>query len=171
MEMQEIIGDYQAFFGDISDHLQTLGVDISKYPLSHLGIKFASFEEYEHARDAIKKHTAAFAENEHNGRPIAVMQLRTPLHLSRGCSVDILELMPPKPDNKYPTGLEHLGVVIGAALEEFAATHQSVITGRQDQGPLCKPFFILLDTGKRVKFYDLALKDVIEKEGKSFISL
>jgi len=171
MEIKEIIGEYEAFFVDIFDRLQKLSIDISGYPLSHLGIKIASFEEYEHIRDQIKEHSAGFAENEHNGRPIGVMQLRIPLELPNGFSVDILELMPPKPGSNYPTGLEHLGVVIGAKLEEFGATHQSIITGRQDQSPICKPFFIAFDNGKRVKFYDLGLKDVIEQEGKVFISV
>ena len=76
MEIKEIIGDYSTFFADIFDRLQKLGIDISGYPLSHLGIKIASFEEYEHLRDEIKKYSVAFAENEHNGRPIGDIALK-----------------------------------------------------------------------------------------------
>lgn len=169
--MQNVIGDYATFFDDLFNRLIEIGIDISRLEMSHLGIKFASFEEYERLRDELKDYSKSFSEEEHNGRPIGMMWLKEPLSLSHGCSVDLLELMPPKPNNQYPTGLEHLGVVIGGDPEAFGQKYESVLSGRQDQGPVNKPFFIAFDNGKRVKFYGLSMKEVLAKEGKQFISL
>lgn len=169
--MQNVIGDYAAFFDDLFNRLISIGIDISGLEMSHLGIKFASFAEYERTRDELKSYSKSFSEEEHNGRPIALMWLKDPLQLPHGCVVDLLELMPPKPNNKYPTGLEHLGVVIGRDLEAFGQKYESVLTGRQDQGLINKPFYVAFDNGKRVKFYALSMKEVLAKEGKHFISL
>ena len=168
--MERLIGNYKLFFSDILTRLELLRVDITGYPMSHLGVRTATVKEYERLRDEIKKFSASFAENEHNGRPISKLLLCESLLLPGGFIVDLIELMPPKPDVWYPSGLEHCGIVIGEKLEEFAMRHKDVISGRQDQGPYCKPYFITFENGKRVKFYDISLKDVVEKEGHVFIS-
>lgn len=169
--MREVIGDYETFFDDLYLRLRSVGIHIDGRELSHLGIKFASFEEYERMRDVLKLQCKSYAEHEHNGRPVALMWLRQPLALPRGFTCDLLELMPPKPNNHYPTGLEHVGVVIGDGLEAFGVQHAAVLSGRQDQGPINKPFYVSFDNGTRVKFYNLSMKDVIAQEGKAFAEL
>ncbi len=171
IHMTEIIGEYKSFFDDLYDRLKAVGIDITGYPLSHLGIKFASFEEYNNTRDALKSFSRSFAENEHNGRPVAFMWLKEPLQLSHDFTCELLELMPPKPNNQYPTGLEHLGVIIGKELDKFGITHQAVLSGRQNQGPINKPFYISFDNGTRVKFYNLSMQEVLAGEGSSFVPL
>ncbi|MBI4118167.1 MAG: VOC family protein [Parcubacteria group bacterium] len=167
--MEELIGDYKSFFQDIVSRLKGLGIDIAGYAISHLGVRTTTFEAYERLREDIKKHCVSYVENEHNGRPISKLLLREPLSLLNGFRVDLIELMPPKPNVPYPPGLEHCGIVIGDTLEEFARIHKDAMSGRQDQGPYCQPYFITFDNGKRVKFYDLSLKDVVEKEGHVFL--
>ncbi|MBI4121215.1 MAG: VOC family protein [Parcubacteria group bacterium] len=171
MEIKGLIGDYESFFADILARLKGLGVDVSGYLMSHLGVRTETVEEYERLREEIKKFCVSYVENEHNGRPISKLLLRESLPLPGGFSVALIELMPPKPGHPYKSGLEHCGIVIGKGLKVFAEKHKAVMTGRQDQGPLCKPYFITFDNGKSVKFYDISLKDVVEKEGHVFVAL
>ena len=65
-------------------------------------------------------------------------------------------------------GLEHVGFVVGDALESFVTRFSDVLDGRQDQGAYCKPAYLLFDNGTRAKFYQLPLKRVVELEGHSF---
>lgn len=166
--MKDLIGNYETFFVDTLERLKSAEIDIHGYPLSHLGVRTETFEEYEGLRDEILEYCESYVENEHNGRPISKLLLRESLKLPEGFEVDLIELMPPKPSRDYPLGIEHVGVVVGSDLEEFADQHKDALSGRQDQGPYCKPYFVTFDNGKRVKFYDLSLKDVVEKEGNNF---
>lgn len=166
--LESLIGDYSAFFSDIYSELLELGVDISGYTLSHLGVRAETDDVYEMLRDNIKQYCESYVENEHNGRLISKLYLQKALTLPHNFEVQLIELMPPKPSRTYAPGLEHLGVVIGETLEEFAKEHERVISGRQDQSPFCKPYIIELKNDKRIKFYDLSLKEVVEKEGHIF---
>lgn len=168
MDISSLIGDYKTFFSDTLTQLRDRDISIAGYPMSHLGVRTETIDEYEKLREQIKKLCISYVENEHNGRPISKLLLREPLILPEDFSVSLIELMPPKLDVPYPSGLEHCGVVIGEHLEQFAEEHKSSISGRQDQGPYCQPFFINLENGKRIKFYDVSLKDVVEKEGHMF---
>ncbi len=166
--MKDILGDYESFFRKIEQRLAQLGIEIKGRELSHLGFKTATLEDYNRIRGQLMGHSSSFIENVHNGRLIAKLLLKLPLELAPGFHVSLIELMPPKEGQQYVTGLEHLGVVIGDELDTWANEHKAVITGRQDQGPFCQPFFISFDDGTRVKFYQFSLKDVIEKEGHTF---
>jgi predicted metalloenzyme YecM len=165
----EVLGDYHDAFKSILIQLQKNGINIDGCALSHIGLRTATVEEYEDFKQKLKPLCAGWVENVHNGRPIAKLDLHFPILLDGGFRVSLIELMPPKPDKIYPTGIEHWGVVIGAQLEEFGQKHEHTLTGRQDQGPYCQPFFITFTDGKRVKFYDIGLKEVVEKEGGVFL--
>lgn len=166
--LENLIGDYSSFFSDIYSELKEKGIDIGSYSLSHFGVRAETDAAYETLRDSIKHYCESYVENEHNGRLISKLYLQRALPLPHNFEVQLIELMPPKPSRTYAPGLEHLGVVIGETLREFTKEHERVISGRQDQGPFCKPYIIELKNDKRVKFYDLSLKEVVEKEGHVF---
>lgn len=168
--MKEIIGDYEEFYQELATKLQRLGIDVTKFGVSHLGYKTATIDSYERQKKSVLPHCKAYIENEHNGRLIFKGILRKPLQLKDRHTVNMIEIMPPKPDKTYPNGLEHIGFVVGSDLPEFIQKHQSHISEIQDQGQFCRPAVVLLGD-KRVKFYETTLKDAIEKEGNHFVQL
>jgi hypothetical protein len=70
--------------------------------------------------------------------------------------------------NVYKMGLEHVGIVIGETFADFGKTYAHLITGQQDQGPFCQPYFITFPDNTNVKFYRRSLHDVCVLEGKRF---
>lgn len=171
MDIKKILGDYDLFFAQIVENLHSLNVDIANLPLSHLGYKCKSVEEYESVRDALLRKSDSIVENVHNGRPIAKIILSEPLQLNGGFEVSLMEIMPPKNSQAQIDGLEHCGFVVGDKLDDFVDKHKTVITGIQDQGPYCQPAFIIFKDGLRAKFYKYSLKRVVELEGRQFIPL
>lgn len=171
MEIKNILGDYDAFFKDILANLNSKGIKIDGYAMSHLGYKAKSVEEYKYVRDELLPFSESMVENVHNGRPIAKILLKTALKLPQGYSVALMEIMPPKNSQAQKDGLEHCGFVVGKSLEDFEKTYASVLTGIQDQGPFCQPAFIVFDDDTRVKFYEYGLKEVVELEGRQFLPL
>ena len=166
--MENIIGNYEVFWSDIYNRLKEFDIDITGCDLSHLGVRADSFELYEQMREKLMQFCSHYCEGVHNGRKIAKLVLKNPLILEGGFSVSLIELMPPKPNRNYKTGLEHAGVVIGKSLDRFAHKYRDKLTGRQNQSPICQPYFIKFDNEKRVKFYDISLRDVVEGEGQIF---
>lgn len=166
--MENIIGDYRAFFADLVRRLEEAGIDVANRPLSHLAYRTATHPEYEEVRERIRRFSTADVENVWNGRPIDKLLLSKPLALAGDTKVSLIELIPPPHQRAYPMGLEHCGIVIGESFEEFISTHNSVLTGRQDQGPFCQPAYITFENNRTVKFYRFSLRDVVEKEGREF---
>ncbi len=162
------LGDYQGFFNKILQNLDNLGISIQAYPLSHLGYRTKSLEQFQIVLNQLLKHSAFFAENIHNGRNIAKIILKEELVLQNNFRVSMIELMPPKPDREYDEGFEHCGVVVGDDFDSFNKRNENILTGQQDQGPFCNPTFIRFQDGSRVKFYKFSLKQVVELEGNEF---
>jgi predicted metalloenzyme YecM len=165
--MRELIGDVESFMRALLAELRMVAIRPAPGRLSHLGCKAATVGDYRRVRDGLLGYAARQLENEHNGRPIAKIILRDELLLPAGLSVDMIEVMPPKPEPAPVTGLEHAGFVV-AGLDEFVAAHADVLTGRQDQGPYCRPAYIRFPSGRRAKFYEHSLETVVGLEGKSF---
>jgi hypothetical protein len=64
--------------------------------------------------------------------------------------------------------LEHVGIVVGDAVDEFARVHRAALTGQQFQGEDIEPYYILFEDFTHVKFYRYSLRAVVEREGGSF---
>ena len=171
MGIEEIIGDYKAFFSDLQRRLVALPVDIEGMPVSHVCYRVTSLPEYEALRDRVKYFCTEFAENEFNGRPIVMLLLKVPLILAEGYPVSLIELPAPKSRHKYPTGLEHCGFVVGEKFGEFKERYQHVITRHTNRGPYCQPVLITFENGKTAKFYERSLMEVLRLEGKMFVPL
>jgi predicted metalloenzyme YecM len=167
--MENIIGDYRAFFGDLLQNLEKAGIDVTDRPISHLGYRTAGFSEYRRVREQIRHFCIADVENVWNGRPIDKLLLRQPLSLRKNTEVSLIELIPPPHRGEYPMGLEHCGIVIGETFDEFIGENEGAFTGSQDQGAYCQPVYITFENNRAVKFYKYPLKDVVEKEGRRFL--
>lgn len=166
--VRAVIGDYAGFVGGLLRELDEAGLRPPRRPLSHLGYKAPSWHDYTRVRAGMLEVARAYVENEHNGRPIAKILLSADLPLPDGWTVSMVEVMPPKDAEAALTGLEHAGFVVGAGLEGFVAAHRAALTGRQDQGPYCRPAYVRFASGRRAKFYEHSLEDVVRLEGHEF---
>jgi predicted metalloenzyme YecM len=168
--VRDLVGDYQRFVADLLAELRAVGISPPPGPVSHLGYKAPTWDDYRRVRNGLGQLARGRVENEHNGRPIAKVMLAGELPLATGFTGSLVEVMPPKSTPAPLAGLEHCGFVIGGDLEEFAATHRAVLTGRQDQGPFCRPVYVRFSSGRRAKFYEYPLAEVVRLEGREFVA-
>jgi len=167
-EISLTLGDCSAFYNRRIAQLRGLGIDASEYEVSHIAFRAETLEEYLRVRDALELQCTANVENTWNGRLISKLLLREPLVLAPRIGTSLIELIPPIHQNDYRMGLEHIGFVVGDDLEDFGVKHRAAITGRQDQGPFCQPFFVRFADKTNVKFYRYGLRRVCELEGRRF---
>jgi len=164
----EIIGDYRAFAAMQRDRLADRGIDIARYPLSHLAVRVADWDLYVHQRTLLERHAQANLEDVWNGRPISKIVLAEPLELLDGKPLSRIELIPPVHQRVYRMGLEHLGVVVGEEFDDFSRRHRAALTGQQFQSPSVDPVYILFEDFTHVKFYRRSFFDVVEDEGARY---
>jgi len=164
----EIIGDYRAFAALQRGRLLARGIDISPYPLSHLAVRVADWDLYVLQRTLLERHARANHENVWNGRPISLIVLAEPLEVIDGTPVSNIELIPPVHQRVYRMGLEHLGVVVDDAFDEFSRVHRAVLTGQQFQSSEVDPVYILFEDFTHVKFYRRSFFDVVEDAAGGF---
>ncbi len=79
-------------------------------------------------------------------------------------TVDLIELIPPVHQRVYKMGLEHVGVVVGDGVDEFARTHRAALTGQQFQSEQNEPYYVLFEDFTHVKFYRHSLRASVERE-------
>jgi predicted metalloenzyme YecM len=166
--IEQVIGDYGAFYSDLIARLAAVSIDIKELPLSHITYRVATLSEYTKMRDELKGFCQEYGETQFNGRAVSILLLKTALILAEGCMVSTIELPAPRAVHMYPVGLEHIGIIIGKKLPQFKIQHQNVLTGEKDHGAFCQPAFITFNNGKTVKFYDHSLKEIVLLEGWKF---
>src|SRR3989442_1225040 len=149
----DIIGDYRGFVAQQHARLLARGIDIRPYPLSHLAVRVAEWDQYVHVRTLLERHATANLENVWNGRPISKILLVTPLEVLDGTAVPLIELIPPVHQRVYKMGLEHLGVVVGEGVDDFSREHRAALTGQQFQSAVNEPYYTLFEDFTHVKFY------------------
>jgi predicted metalloenzyme YecM len=160
----DIIGDYAGFAAQQRDRLLTRGIDIGPYALSHVAFRVPEWDQYVHVRTLLERHAVANRENVWNGRPISLIVPAEPLEVLDDKLVPLIELIPPVHQRVYKMGLEHLGVVVGEAFDDFVETNKPVLTGQQFQGPNSTPdpVYILFEDFTHVKFYRQSLRASVE---------
>ena len=164
----DIIGDYRGFVAQRHARLLARGIDIRPYPLSHLAVRVAEWDQYVHVRTLLERHATANLENVWNGRPISKILLVTPLEVLDGTAVPLIELIPPVHQRVYKMGLEHLGVVVGEGVDAFSREHRAALTGQQFQSADNEPYYTLFEDFTHVKFYRRSLYDACVLEGARF---
>lgn len=167
-ESIETLGNYSEFYALQAARLQKLDIDIEGLEVSHLAFRTETLAEYLSVRQRLESICSANVENIWSGRPISKLLLREPLELSRNATTSLIELIPPVHRNVYRMGLEHIGIVIGESIVDFGKSHSHKLTGQQDQGQFCQPFFITFPDHTNVKFYRYSLQKVCILEGKFF---
>ena len=163
--IEDLIGDYKAFFSDFLYRMKESDIHINDMPMSHLLYRTTTTPEYETLRDELIKHCGEFVETQFNGRAVSILILKKPLLLEDGFSVSMIELPAPRPEHMYPSGLESIGVVVGKKLPEFIKQHEHVLTGVKEHGQYCQPAFITFENDKTSKFYDISLREIVILQG------
>src|SRR2546428_10069526 len=129
----DISGDYRGFAAMQHKRLLARGMDIRPYPLSHLAVRVPDWDQYVHLRTLLERHATANVEDVWNGRPISKILLGDPLRVLDGTPVPVIELIPPVHQRVYRMGLEHLGVVVGEAVDAFSRAHRPAPPGQRFQ--------------------------------------
>src|SRR3989442_3756245 len=130
-----------------------LGIDAGALPVSHLAVRTRTWREYLVLRDEFEGGSVANLENVWNGRPISKLLLADPLQLSESASVELVELIPPFHQRVYRMGLEHVGFVVGADLDDFSRRHRAALTGQQFHSSANETADILVDDYTHVEFH------------------
>ena len=165
MNIENIIGDYRAFFYDLLRRSKKTGISMSGMAMSHLLYRVVTLPEYEQMRDQIKIHCRGFVETQFNGRAVSILILKEPLLLHDGFEVSMIELPAPRSVHMYPSGLESIGTVVGKKLPEFIKKYNDVLTGIKDHGQHCQPAFVTFDNEKTIKFYEISLEEIVMLQG------
>jgi predicted metalloenzyme YecM len=165
MQLEQLIGDYQAFFSDLLRRLRAVGISIIDMPLSHLLYRVTTVTEYELLRDKLKILCSEFVETQFNGRAVSILILSEPLILEDNFKVSIIELPAPRSAHMYPSGLESIGVVVGDRLPSFINLYNEILSGVKDHGEHCQPAFITFNNDKTAKFYDISLREIVIRQG------
>jgi predicted metalloenzyme YecM len=169
VQASELMRDAGPFYRRQVERCSELGLDAGALPVSHLAVRTRTWREYLVLRDEFEERSIANLENVWNGRPISKLLLADPLPLSEAASVELVELIPPFHQRVYRMGLEHVGFVVGADLDDFSRRHRAVLTGQQFQSSTNEPVYILFDDYTHVKFHQRSLKDACELEGRAFV--
>lgn len=115
MDIKDVIGDYQAFYRNLTKKIKALGIETSKFKVDHYCYRTATLTDYQQKKDQLLKFSQKFLENIHHGRPIAKFILRKPLLIDNQ-RIYVIELPAPKLDTQYSNGLEHFEFVVGKNL-------------------------------------------------------
>ena len=133
MQASELMQDAGPFYRRQVDRCSELGIDAGALPVSHLAVRTRTWREYLVLRDEFEGRSVANLENVWNGRPISKLLLADPLPLCESASVELVELIPPFHQRVYRMGLEHVGFVVGADLDDFSRRYRAVLTGQKFQ--------------------------------------
>ena len=163
--IQDLIGNYHAFFSDLLHRMKKIGIKIAGMPMSHLLYRTTTLPEYHYLRDELKKYCSEFVETQFNDRAVSILILNEPLLLEDGFTVSMIELPAPRAAHMYPSGLESIGVVVGKELPVFIQKHKPVLTGLKDHGQHCQPAFVTFANDKTAKFYDISLREIVILQG------
>lgn len=166
--MDDLLGDYVAFFDQQVSRLADLGISVATYRVSHVAFRTESYQLYLQARSRLEERCVANVENVWNGRPISKLLLAEPLHLSTVHQCRLIELIPPPHQAEYAMGLEHVGFALDGEFPGFELRFRGVLTGRQFQTEDCQPYYIRFADKTNVKFYVKTLMEYCQSEGRVF---
>ncbi|KAJ3162719.1 hypothetical protein HDU86_003692 [Geranomyces michiganensis] len=180
-----LASEHAPFLSRVVSSLQKIGISVPpRYAVDHICYRTSTPSEYTLRKAELASLGTLLVENDIGGRLIACYKLhaehalrwRQPSPSDESESfervIDVVELPAPKPGRLYPSGLEHVEVVVDdMSLEEFAARHPGV---QFDWSGMKKPINrdLRIDFrdggveagGFSVKFHESTLENVIELE-------
>lgn len=126
MEIENIIGDYKFFLDKIFQNLENFGFSLDEFSeLDHIAYRTETIEKYEELKNKLIDFSESHSDEMFNGRKILVCRLKNPLAYNN-FTIEGLEVLAPKEDNKYAEGLEHAEFVTTMILPEFREKHGDI---------------------------------------------
>ncbi len=143
--------DAQTYLDPYFKEIEKAGIDLSRFPLDHLGFSTVSKEHYETTK--VKLQTLGKLIREHlvSGRRVAVFRLKTPI-IYNEYSIDAIELIEPKKGESPTDGFEHVEFTINLPFMEIVNRYPKL---DWDTSSINRPDFprlkLLLGDGKELK--------------------
>lgn len=166
-DLQNIIGNYQAFLEEILQEVTDEGFDLTDFvQMDHMCYRVPSLERYKAKKKELANVGKLLGENQVNGRPIATFRLYEAAKVN-GWRVDALELPAPKADAPTREGLEHVEFVLYDDIASFLTKYsdKQFNMNAADRG-VNPEIGYRLPSGRGVKFHLLNLPTVIYLEEK-----
>jgi predicted metalloenzyme YecM len=162
--MKEIIGDYEAFIGNIGAGLTASGIDRSELAMmDHVCYRVETQARYDELLGVLSAAAILLGEAVVSGRNIATFELHDYLKVD-GWTVPYLELPEPKESSPYPEGLEHAELVVVGGLNRFAERHSALVFDKKGMSKDINPELGLKTDVLSVKFHEQPLGAVVRIE-------
>ena len=169
--MKELIGDYDAFVANVNRGLDEAHIASSELALlDHLGYRTETMDEYSSVLDEFRSLGEDMGEIIIQGRPISIIALQDPIETG-GWRIPFLEVIAPKPESPYPSGLEHAEFVTVRLLKDFEKQHSDLLFIRDAMTRRINPELKYRENGISVKFHRLSIGSVVEIEEELKIEL
>lgn len=158
-EITNILGDVNGFLEKAFSHLNASGIDVSKYEMTHLCYRTATAEEFLTKKDELSHVGSLISNVLAEGRPYLVYKLNDPI-IYREHKVSLIALPYPKPNNTYPTALQHVAFLmredISTLLDKYPEIEFDTLELNRKSHPEIKIRF----HDSVVKFHNLSLEDL-----------
>lgn len=157
MGIEPIIGDYETFLDGVFQKLEKAGFAMDEFKeLDHIAYRTDSIEKYEEVKNKLAGFFKKYDEKMFNGRSVFVCRLETPIGYG-GFSIEGIELLAPKGNNKHKNGLEHAEFVVKTTLPEFREKHGDIDFDLDAYGREENPELEIKFEGCAVKFHTRSL--------------
>lgn len=160
--IEEVIGDYKKLIGDVYENLKEIGIDVSAFPIDHIGYRTTTRKKYETLRNKLNYFGDLVSEIIIRNRPIAIFKLKESL-IYKDIKIPFFEILAPAKGDTVEDGLEHAEFVIGTQLLAMTNKYPKVNFFLNDKK--INPELILkFSNGANVKFHQQPIDEVIKLE-------
>lgn len=160
MEIESVIGDYKSFLDKVFGNLKTAGFDNDEFQeLDHIAYRVENLEAYAEIKQKLIDFSKAYSDEDFNGRPVLVCQLKTPLVYNE-FKIEGIEVLAPRENNKFKDGLEHAEFVVKNTLENILEKHKNIKFNLSAYSREINPELIIDFGDCAVKFHKQSLLEV-----------
>ncbi len=126
-KIKEVLGDWEGFLDKIFSNLEKTGFKLSEFKeLDHIAYRTESLEGYEMIKGKMVDLSKKYSDKNFGGRPIMVCFLKEPLRYGN-FSIEGIEILAPKENNKHKEGLEHAEFVTKNSLADVMNNHKETL--------------------------------------------
>ena len=159
-KIEYVLGDCGFFLDGVFQDLERSGFFLDEFEeLDHIAYRTENIEKYEEVKNKLIGFSKTYDEKMFNGRLIFVCRLETPIEYGR-FSIEGIELLAPKENNKHKNGLEHAEFVVKTTLPEFRKKHGDIDFDSDAYGREENPELEVKFECCAVKFHEQSLLEV-----------
>ncbi len=170
-DIAEAIGDYTKFVRVALQSMRVAGIEEKDYrgcPIDHLCYRTVTSDEYQVMQCSLRSFSKTLTVTSHNGRDFTIFCLRRPLRVGT-YKIWVIELPSPKRQPDYPSGLEHLEMVVPLdRFFDFAQKYAGVWLD-DDSIKSINPTVVFRSGPVTVRFHTSPLDELVVLEGHQFL--